>query len=120
MLEHPDGYVVFVYCPGPRELRDLQAISTHTGHLLVCNAWYRILGDQRLVTPLTPEESAWVVAFWQCHTAQHPRHLWAVVLADDVVAHLVPTQLKREMRYANRSYQPFAAEQETAAWLTQQ
>ncbi len=121
VLEHPHGYVVFTYRPGSRELRDFQALITYTGHLLVRNDWYRILGDQRLMTPLTPEESTWVVTFWQQHTQRHSRHLYAgVVLAHDVFARLVASQLRNEMRYANMTYQQFADEQNAATWLRQQ
>jgi hypothetical protein len=33
VLEHPDGYVVFAYKPGPRQLSDLQALLRHTRNL---------------------------------------------------------------------------------------
>lgn len=120
VLEHPDGYVVFVYQPGLRQLRDFQAIITHTGRLLVRNDWHRILGDQRQMVPLTPEERTWAVTFWQQHTAQHPAHLCAaVVLAHDVFARLAASQLKSEMRYANMTYQQFDEERDAVAWLQQ-
>ena len=120
MLEHPNGYIVFAYQPGPGQLRDFQAIITHTGNLLVRNGWYHILGDQRHMMPLTSEEREWVVNYWQQHTAQHPGHLCAaVVLAHDVFARLAASQLKSEMRYANMTYQQFATEQDAVAWLMQ-
>jgi hypothetical protein len=120
VLEHPDGYVVFVYRPGPRELHDFQALITHTGHLLTRNGWYRILGDQRQMIPLTPQESAWVVTFWRHHTQQHPYHVCAaVVLAEDVFARFVASQLKNELRSADMTYQQFTNEQDAVAWLMQ-
>lgn len=120
VLEHPAGYVVFVYRPGPRQLRDFQALITYAGHLLVRNGWHRILGDQRQMVPLTAEERAWVVTFWQQHTTQHLDHLCAaVVLAQDVFARLAASQLKSEMRYANMTYQQFANERDAIAWLKQ-
>lgn len=120
VLEHPAGYVVFVYRPGPRQLPDFQALITHTSRLLVRNGWHCILGDQRQMVPLTPEEREWVVAFWQQHTMQHADHLCAaVVLPQDVFARLAASQLKSEMRYANMTYQQFADEQDAVAWLKQ-
>lgn len=121
VLEHPAGYVVFAYKAGPRRLADLQALIDRTGQLLAARGWYLILGDQRLMAPLAPEESAWLASYWRTHTRQHPGPLFAaVVLAQDVFARLSTTQLRSEMRDANMTYRQFADEAAAEAWLTQQ
>lgn len=64
VYEHPDGYAVVVYAPGPRRLDYLQAFLTHTSTLLQSRGWYKMLADQRRMSPFTPEESSWIVDYW--------------------------------------------------------
>lgn len=120
LREHPDGYVVFEYKPGVRQLADFQAMLTHTGNLLRRKNWYKILGDQRLMAPFTEEETAWVTGYWLDHTLQRPGALYAaVLLANDVFARLATTQFRHEARVAALTYRLFEHEAEAAAWLRQ-
>lgn len=121
VLEHSAGCIGFAYHAGPRQAADLQVLIRHTGSLLLRTGWRHILGNQRLMTPLTPEESAWLVAYWQQHTQRHPGRLYAaVVLAEDVFARLSASQLKQDIRAADIIYRHFTDEQTAAAWLMQQ
>lgn len=119
VLTHPAGYVVFVYKPGPRTLPDLQALIQGAAQLLTAYDWHRVLGDQRQMAPLTPEQSTWLVQFWQQHTRQHRPLYAAVVLAQDVFARLATSQLKQQMSEAGITYRQFADEAEAVAWLAQ-
>ena len=120
VLAHPAGYAWLVYKPGPRTLADLQALITHIGHLLVRNSWHRILGDQRLMAPLLPEQSVWLVAYWQAYTQQRPRQLYAaVVLAHDVFARLAVSQLRQELSGGELTYRQFEDLPAATAWLAQ-
>ena len=120
VLAHPARYVLLVYKPGPRSLADLQALITHIGQLLLRNNWYYILGDQRLMTPFLPEQSAWLVTYWQAYTQQRPGRLYvAVVLAQDVFARLAVSQLRQEISVANMTYRQFVDASAAAAWLAQ-
>jgi hypothetical protein len=66
LREHPAGYVVFEYHTGKREFADFQAALTHTGNLLHRRDWNKILGDQRLMSPFTEEESTSAVSTRPC------------------------------------------------------
>jgi hypothetical protein len=120
LLEHPDGYVVFEYKPGKRQLSDLQALFSHTRNLLHRNQWYRLLGDQRHMVPYTEEESAWIVTYWLDSTRQRPEGIYAaVVLANDVFARLSMDQVMHEAKASALTYRLFDSESKAAAWLRQ-
>jgi hypothetical protein len=118
--EHPDGYVVFAYHPGPRQFADFQAVLTHTGNLLRRKGWHKILGDQRLMTPFTEEESTWLTTYWLDHTRQRPEGIYAaVLLANDVFSRLAATHVRHEAKAAALTYRLFEHEAEAIAWLHQ-
>jgi hypothetical protein len=115
---HPAGYVLLTYKPGPRTLPDLQALITRIGLLLLRNGWHRILGDQRLMAPLSLEENAWLVEFWQAYTQQRPGRIYvAVVHPQDVFARLAVSQLRQNIGVADLAYRSFADEASAIAWL---
>jgi hypothetical protein len=118
LREHPDGYVVFEYHAGKREFADFQAALTHTGNLLRRRGWDKILGDQRLMSPFTPEETAWVTTYWGDHQRSGGIHV-AVLLADDVFARLSATQVRHDSKVAVLTYRIFDEEAEAATWLMQ-
>lgn len=120
VLEHPDGFAIFQYLPGPRNLTDLQAAVTHINRLLHRRAWGKVLNDQRQMVPFTPEESAWVCNYWRTHLAEHPHGITsAVVVAQDVFARLAASQLRHDHQAAALAieYHVFEAEGEAVAWL---
>ncbi|TDN40233.1 hypothetical protein E4631_18240 [Hymenobacter sp. UV11] len=120
LREHPQGYVVFEYKPGKRAFTDLQAVLTHLSNLLRRRDWYKILGDQRAMSPFTEQESAWIVDYWLDVTRQRPGGLYAaVLLAEDVFARLAATQLRLENKQAALTYHLFEDQAEAAAWLVQ-
>jgi hypothetical protein len=120
LLEHPDGYVVFIYKPGKRRLADLQALLTHTRNLLERNKWNRLLGDQRLMTPFTDEESAWIVDYWLDGSRQRPGGIYsAIILAHDVFARLSMNQVMHEAKASVLTYRLFDSEAKAVAWLRQ-
>jgi hypothetical protein len=118
LLEHPNEYVIFQYHPGKREFADLQALLTHTGILLRRNNWYKLLGDQRLMAPFTPEESRWIVEYWLDTRHQRPGGIYgAVLLAHDVFARLSMNQVMHEAQAAAMTYRLFEDEAQATAWL---
>jgi hypothetical protein len=64
LLENPKGYVVVEYKPGLCRLGYQQALLHHATQLLVHNNWHKLLGDQRLRSSFTPEESQWDREYW--------------------------------------------------------
>jgi hypothetical protein len=120
VLEHPDGYAVFEYAPGKRVFSDLQALLTHTSQLLRRRNWYRILGDQRRMSPFTPEESQWILEYWLDPANQRAQGVYAaVLLAEDVFARLAASQLMQDAKAAALTYHLFDNEPAAAAWLRQ-
>jgi hypothetical protein len=120
LREHPNGYVVFEYHAGKRNFTDFQAALTHTGNLLHRRDWNRILGDQRLMSPFTEEESTWVTTYWLAQNRQRPSGVYAaVLLANDVFARLSATQVRHEAKAAALTYRLFDEEAEAASWLLQ-
>jgi hypothetical protein len=118
VLEHPHGFAIFQYLPGPRTLTDLQAAVTHVNRLLLRRAWGRVLNDQRQMVPFTPEESAWVHNYWHTHLDQHPHGITsAVIVAQDVFARLAASQLRHDHQALDIEYHVFEDEGEAVAWL---
>ncbi|QKG57375.1 hypothetical protein GKZ68_12550 [Hymenobacter sp. BRD128] len=114
LLEHPHGYAVVEYQPGPRRLSDLQGLLAQLGNLLTQRGWHRVLGDQRRMQPFTPEESEWIRAHWLTRgTTFHG----AVLLPHDVFARLASSQLVLEAKAANLSYRLFDDLAAAEAWL---
>ena len=120
LFEHPDGYIFFEYRPGKRALGDFQALLTHTSLLLRRNHWHCILADQRLMTPFTEPETAWVTTFWLDPANQPAGGLHAaVILADDVFARLATSMMRQTLQSAALTYRLFKDEAGAAAWLRQ-
>jgi hypothetical protein len=118
--EHPDGYAHIVYEPGPRQLQHLQAFLTHTGQLLRLRGWQRLLGDQRLMAPFTPEESQWIVDFWLTAEQRGTSTIYgAVLLPHDVFARLSVSQVMNDTRAAALIYRLFDSEEAAQEWLRQ-
>jgi hypothetical protein len=120
LLEHPEGFVVFQYHSGKRQLADLQALLTHTRNLLDRNHWHRLLGDQRLMSPFTEEESTWITSYWLDSTRQRPGGIYgAIILAHDVFARLAMNQVMHESKASALTYRLFDSEESAVDWLRQ-
>lgn len=116
ILEHPSEYAVVAYNAGPRQLSHLQAFLTHTGQLLRRNGWFKLLGDQRLMSPFTEEEQKWIVEYWLAHA--HETGLYgAVLVPHDVFARLSVSQVMTEARAAALTYRMFDDEATAKSWL---
>jgi hypothetical protein len=114
LLEHPHGYAVVEYQPGPRQLADLQGLLAQLERLLGQRRWNRVLGDQRHMQPFTPEESEWIRTYWLTRgTAFHG----AVLLPHNVFARLASAQIVLEAKAANLSYRLFDDQPAAEAWL---
>ncbi|MBF9239656.1 hypothetical protein I2I05_19845 [Hymenobacter sp. BT683] len=120
LLEHPDGYVVLEYKPGPRQFTDLQALLAHVRNLLERNRWHRLLGDQRLMAPFSEQERAWIVEYWLDRSRQRAGGIHsAVILAHDVFARLSMDQVTHAANVSALTYRVFDTEEAAAAWLGQ-
>ena len=120
LVEHPDRYVRFEYLPGKRALPNFQALHTHQDLLLRRNQWNKVLSDQRLMAPFTPEESAWLVDFELENSRQRAGDVHrAVLIANDVIARLSMSQVLNDAKAAALTYRVFADEAAAVAWLKQ-
>ena len=116
LLEHPQGYAVVEYRPGPRQLSDLQGLLAQLLRLLTQRRWDRVLADQRLMQPYTPEESEWIRANWLTRGVVFRG---AILLPHDVFARLASSQLVHEAKAASLSYRLFEEPGAAVAWLQQ-
>jgi hypothetical protein len=114
LLEHPQGYAVVEYQPGPRQLSDLQGLLAQLVRLLTQRRWDKVLADQRLMLPYTPEESEWIRANWLTRGVVFRG---AILLPHDVFARLASSQLVHEAKAANLSYRLFEEPAAAEAWL---
>jgi hypothetical protein len=114
LLEHPHGYAVVEYQPGPRRLPDLQGLLSQLAHLLTQRRWNRVLADQRQMQPFTPEESEWIRAHWLTRGTQFHG---AILLPHDVFARLASSQLVFEAKAASLSYRLFDEQATAEDWL---
>ena len=105
--------------PGPRQLHHLQAFLTHTGQLLRLRGWNKLLGDQRLMAPFTPQESQWIVDYWLSAEQRGSAVYGAVLLPNDVFARLSVSQVMTEAKAAALTYRLFDSEDTAREWLRQ-
>ncbi|NVO83340.1 hypothetical protein HW556_00440 [Hymenobacter sp. P5252] len=119
-MEHPEGYAHIIYEPGPRRLDYLQSFLTHTGKLLRLRGWNKLLGDQRLMTPFTAEESEWIVDFWLTAEQRGSARIYgAVLLSEEDIALLPASQLTVDAHVAALTYRIFDSEVAAQQWLQQ-
>lgn len=114
LLEHPQGYAVVEYRPGPRQLADLQGLLAQLVRLLTQRGWDKVLADQRLMQPYTPDESEWIRANWLTRGVVFRG---AILLPHDVFARLASSQLVHEAKAASLSYRLFEELATAEAWL---
>lgn len=116
LLEHPRGYALVEYRPGPRQLSDLQGLLAQLVRLLTQRGWDRVLADQRLMQPYTPEESEWIRGNWLTRGIVFRG---AILLPQDVFARLASSQLVHEAKAASLSYRMFEEPAAAETWLLQ-
>ena len=117
LLEHPQGYAVVEYHAGPRPLADLQGLLAQLVRLLTQRGWSKVLADQRLMQPYTPEESEWIRANWLTRDVVFRG---AILLPHDVFARLASSQLVHEAKAASLSYRLFEESAAAESWLLQE
>jgi hypothetical protein len=120
LLENSKGYAVVEYKAGARKLNDLQALLTHASRLLARNGWNKLLGDQRLMSPFTPEESKWLTEYWLSAAQLHTDSVYgAVLLPHDVFARLSVSQLMHDAKASAMTYRLFEDLAAAEQWLVQ-
>ncbi|AYA38709.1 hypothetical protein D3Y59_17620 [Hymenobacter oligotrophus] len=120
VAEHPEGFAVLSWHKGPRHLNDFKAVLNHLDRLLRLRNWSKLLADQQLMTPFTPEETAWVMQDWLPRAVgEGPYRYAAVILPLDVFARLASQSVLSESQKKFVAYQHCATEAEAVQWLRQ-
>ncbi|UYZ59190.1 hypothetical protein [Hymenobacter latericus] len=118
VTEHPEGFAVITWHKGPRRLEDFKAILNHLDRLLRLRNWSKLLADQQLMTPFTPEETAWVMHDWLPRAVgEGPYRYAAVILPLDVFARLSSQNVLSESQKKFVAYRYCADAAEAAQWL---
>jgi SpoIIAA-like len=120
LWEEPEGYLRLEYKPSPRETVQFRALLTHAAQALSRHKWSNILVDQRQMSPFTSTEQAWMTGEWLPKAVhEHGYRHGAVLVAHNVFARLVMTQLVLGARDLPHTYRTFEDEGDALAWLLQ-
>ena len=118
LWEEPEGYLRLEYRPGPREFVQFRALLTHTAQALSRHQWASILVDQSQMAPFNPAEQAWMTNEWLPKAVyEHGYRFGAVLVAQNVFARLVMTQLVLGTRDLPHTYRTFEDESSALMWL---
>jgi hypothetical protein len=118
VLEHPNGYALIRYNPGKRTLADVQDLLMNLGRLLQKRGWFKLLSDQRLLSPLSEEEQALILDYWQARHFLFGATVGAVILANNLSTRLSFARI-REQAHGSLRYHQFDNELTADAWLRQ-
>lgn len=118
LLEEPEGYIRLEYKPGARDMVQYRAILTHLMQALSRHRWSKVLIDQRVMSPYTPIELAWMSDDWLPRAVnEHGYRLGAFIVSPDVFARLAMNQLVMASRNLPHTYRTFETENLAVAWL---
>ncbi|KUG08067.1 hypothetical protein ASU33_07645 [Solirubrum puertoriconensis] len=118
--EHPH-YVRLEYFAGKRQLAELQALLGHVTRALAKHGTGKLLVDQRLMTPFSPEEQVFVLEDWLPRANAEGGYRWGAVLqAHNVFARLATALVVTQMQGKPMTYQYFTDENAAVAWLVAQ
>ncbi|TGD82564.1 hypothetical protein [Hymenobacter wooponensis] len=118
ILEHPNGYALIRYHSGKRTLADVQDLLTNLGRLLQKRGWFKMLSDQRLLSPLSEEEQALALDYWQNRHFLFGATVGAVIMANNQSTRLSFARI-REQANGSLRYRQFENELAADFWLTQ-
>ncbi|RPD45226.1 hypothetical protein DNI29_17695 [Hymenobacter sediminis] len=117
LYEHPDGYAIIAYNPGPRQLATFQAFLQHLENMLRRHGWNKILADHRQLTPFTEEEHVFLHEHWlQTSHASGQQMLTAVLISAEQLAEL-PAEQQQTAHVGTLTYHLFADVASATAWL---
>ena len=116
--EEPKDYLRLEYYAGNREEIQFQALLMHLLHALRRRGTGKILVDQRAMAPFNTSEQAWMATEWLPRAVLEGGYRYgAVIVAHNVFARLVMTQLVMSTRNLPHTYRTFDGEEAALAWL---
>ncbi|OUJ75886.1 hypothetical protein [Hymenobacter crusticola] len=112
------GFARLTYYHGSRKVEELRALLGHTTRLIARRGHGRLLIDQRLMLPFTPDEQRLVAQEWlPLMVLEGGYRFGAVVLAQDVFARLATATVVTAVRDLPMTYRYFDTESQAVAWL---
>jgi hypothetical protein len=116
----PAGYLCLAWGSQPRQLADTRAMFTTAAQALRQRSWSRILINQVVMPPFTPQEQLWISQEWLPAAVRESGYRFgAVVLAANVLTRLA-TAFVTSIPELPLRYRSFGTEKEALEWLLQQ
>lgn len=114
------GYAVIEHRAGPRRFADVQTLLGQAKLLLAKRGWHKLIGDQRVMEPFTPEEHHWITQLWLNTSQPRRRPLFgAVLLPADVFTKLPPAVADAPAQVSAMTYRLFTDLASAHTWLEQ-
>ncbi|TGE22729.1 STAS/SEC14 domain-containing protein [Hymenobacter metallicola] len=121
VVDDPQGFARLTYHAGSRDADAMASLLGHVTRLLAQRGDGGLLVDQRLMTPFTPAEQAFVIQQWLPRTVVEGGYRFgAVILAENAFARLATRAVTTAVRDLPMRYQYFEQEPEAIAWLLHQ
>ncbi|UYZ61487.1 STAS/SEC14 domain-containing protein [Hymenobacter weizhouensis] len=119
--EDPRGFVRLRYAAGRRDPAAYRDLLQHVLRLLARRRHGRMLVDQRMMEPFTPQEQEWLLGEWlpQAITEGGYKH-GAIIQAQNVFARLAMSTSAAHPNAQQLTYRYFDDEAAAVAWLLQQ
>lgn len=121
VLADPAGFVRVQWSGQARTFAETRAVLTAVSDALARYGWGRVLIDQTIMLPFSPQEQQWVTQEWlpaAVHTSGY--RFGAVVVAANVLTRLATAFVTTTFSDLPLRYRSFDAEGEAVAWLLQQ
>ena len=121
VLTDPAGFVRVHWSGQARTFAETRAVLTAVSDALARYGWGRVLINQTLMQPFSPQEQQWVTQEWLPAAVRTSGYRFgAVVVAANVLTRLATAFVTTNFSDLPLRYRSFDAEGEAVAWLLQQ
>ena len=121
VLTDPAGFVRVHWSGQARTFAETRAVLTAVSDALARYGWGRVLINQTLMQPFSPQEQQWVTQEWLPTAVRTSGYRFgAVVVAANVLTRLATAFVTTNFSDLPLRYRSFDAEGEAVAWLLQQ
>jgi hypothetical protein len=121
VLTDPAGFVRVHWSGQARTFAETRAVLTAVSDALARYGWGRVLINQALMQPFSPQEQQWVTQEWLPAAVRTSGYRFgAVVVSANVLTRLATAFVTTTFSDLPLRYRSFDAEGEAVAWLLQQ
>jgi hypothetical protein len=121
LLEDPAGFLWIVWNSAERTFADLRELFGRVQLALEEHHWGRILIDQRLMQPFSPEEQIWITQEWLPRAVSKGGYRFgAVLISPDVMVRLATAYITTHVQGIPLQYRSFETPEAAMQWLLQQ